>query len=516
MRKLLVLLIGVCFVAGIGMIMSGCGQQTPTINTSNPQPAGLKLKGIVRAITLNGTVGNPVAGATASLSGDIATQTVATNSNGEYVFSNIPDGQYVIFVTAEGYARVRSSAILVKPSSNIPADNTITVTDLYLSSNPVILSFSPTPNSVVANNQTFTVTFDEAMDTSTIVPMLIANGVRTYATSGSTVPLTTSWDSANKVLTITPQAQLITNETYVLGIDTLSSHVADHIRDAAGFPARDDLDQAQALSQNYRVTTGGAPGAPAGVSVVIGSKIISSDATDGSTAYANYADIKGAANVGFYWTPATGVVTGYKIYVANEASGNYILLATATGNVNYYTESMTNIINKLCGSGAAIDPLGTANYPMINKTLYVKVVAYNGDGESAAGSGTAKDMAGPRLSGTAYKSTNWTSDTVLNNNYVLPAITDTHVAYIAFTEPVDPATAGAAGNYTIAGGNVTGAQVMTSSSTSLTTYGGSSYTIVKITADVTVNGNAITVTHGSVKDLAGNTTTYGAAISVTP
>ncbi len=525
MKKLLVLLIGLCFIAGAGIIMSGCGQQTPTINTSISQPSGLKLKGIVRAFTLNGTVGNPVAGAIASLSGDIANQTVATNSNGEYLFSGIPDGQYVIFVTAEGYVRTRSEPVQVKPSANIPADNTITVTDLYLNSNPIILDYTPVQNSIVTNNPTFTVTFDEAMDTSTVVPTLTSNGIRTYATSGNTVPLSTSWNSANKVLTITPQAQLASNESYVLAIPSSA-------KDTAGFSISSGLDQAQALSENYRVTTGGAPGAPANVSVAVGTNILSSDATDGSTAYANYSDIMdNSLNVRFYWTPGTGSITGYKIYIASDAGGNYsrvyaagntgrnyLMVMAVPANVNYYSTSMSNIISALYGSSASIDPIGTANYPMINKTLYVKVVAYNGDGESAAASGSAKDLAGPRLSTTAKDATNWATDTLLDNNYMLPAITNPNVAYIAFTEPVDPATAGVAGNYTLlGGGSITGAQVMTSSSSPLTVFTGGptdAYTIVKITADAAVSTKTIVVNGGSVKDLAGNAVTNSGVVGV--
>jgi hypothetical protein len=483
-------------IAGAVLLIGGCGQSNPTINTSNPQPSGLKLKGVVRTTTLNSTIGDPIAGAFVSLSGDKANQTVVTNANGEYVIENVPDGSYNLIVTAEGHTRNSTTAVAVaiKPSSNIPADNTITVTDIQLDSNPIILSYSPTPMSVVGNRPTIVVTFNEVMDASSVVPTLAAAGIRTMVAGPSTVPLTGTWDSSTspRVLTLVPQADLISNETYTLTINGSAM-------DAAGYAISSAPEQAQELSPEFRVTTGGVPGAPGNVLVVVGTMPMSYEAGVGP----DYANVFNAGNVGFYWTPSSGVVTGYRVYVANSTTGNYHLIGTSTGNANFMDFSMANIITALYNG--TVDPLGTLNYPMINLPLYVKVVAFNGDGESAAASTSAIELVGPRLSATAKRQATWGTDTVLNNNYVLPAITDANTAYIAFVEPVDAATATNIANYSIAGGNVLSATLMTNSSAVLTTFAAGTYAIIKIQADIAVVGAAITSKLGGVKDLAGNT-----------
>jgi len=511
MRRILGVLIGISLM---GVLVAGCGQQTPSINTSNSQPSGLSIRGTIYTTTISGTIGDPISGAVVTLSGDSASYTSVTNSRGEYVFSSIPDGSYNLAVTAEGHKRDTSTAVNValKPSSDVPADNTITVQDIQLDSNPIITTYSPVPNTVISQSPTFVVTFNEAMDTSTVIPGLVAQGVRTFAISGDTVSLSTSWSSDGKTLTMTPEASLISNESY-----TLSVNYGGAARDAAGYALEVTGDQALASTQTYRVTTGGVPAAPSNITVTVNSKPFTSESGTG----ANYLDVYTSGNsVRIYCDPPSsgGLVTGYKFYAAIDAAsaGNYVLLGSDTDN--YFTLTVANLITALYNG--TVDPVTTRNYPFINKAVYFKAVAYNGDGESSAASiGPIKELLGPNVDSDAYSGRTgggYTAE-LLNNNYYLPGLTagtDTKIAYIAFIEPVDPATI-IAGNFTHSAGTVTDATLLTSASSNLGAFWLSlECSIVKITSD-TDFAAAQTITVGSgVKDLAGNATAAGEIATV--
>lgn len=506
---------------GLGLVLvvsiMGCGQQTPSINTSTNQPNGLAIKGVVYDTTLNGTVGAPLVGAVVTLSGDSLNQTSTTNSRGEYLFSNIPDGVYILIVTADGHSRNSTTSVTIKPSSAIPADNTITVADILLGSRPIILSFSPVPDSVVSQTPTFVVAFNEAMDTSTVIPSLFANGVRSFALSGNTVPLLTSWSADNKTITITPEASLVSNETYWFNVDYNS--VA---KDIAGYPLSTGNEQALASGQYYRVATGGVPGAPSNVTLVVGTKIITSDAATG----ADYADIMSGATFGIHWDPSSGNVSGYKVYVAKSADGIYTYLADPTGNQNYLDTNANSVKNALYGS-SSINPVTTGGFPMINTPLFIKVVAYNGDGESApAATGGIKELVPPTLSATAWDGNGtFTNNYVLDNNYYLPAIgTDNTKAYIFVSEPVDPSTV-VADNFEInvtgiiaPARTITGIRLLSQSSSGLRFLGpaplDTAYVVIEITADgaiTPVGGDfyRINAKEGGLKDLAGNAVATG-------
>lgn len=503
MKKLLALLTGLMIAVGLGLGVTGCGQSTPSISTSNSQPNGLAIKGTIYSLTLADTRGGPLPGAVVAMSGKSTTEVTVTNARGEYLFFGVPDGDYILIVTAEGYQRRSTNWVYMKDDYVVPADNTISAKDIELYSDPIILSFTPQPNSVISQTPTFIISFNEAMDQSTVLPTLVPSGVRTYALSGNSVSLLTSWVDA-KTLVITPEAALIANNVYTLNVDPNTKAT-----DLAGFALDNAGEQALELSQTFRVSSGGVPTAPTDLLVTVGTKVLTNDAVVG----VDYADVSGGT-VGIYWKASTGAVTGYKVYAANSASGNYHLISTATSTTNYVDVTMADILTALYGA-TTINPVSTGNYPMINMSLYIKVVAYNGDGESAVGAVSARELVGPRLSATSYKSVNWTTDAVLENNVVLPAITDTHVAYIAFREPVDRTSAGTASNYTIAGGVITDATVMTVASSGLTTFAANAYTIVKLTSDVTVTGKLITAGAGVV-DLSGNPVMTGVSDTVTP
>ena len=508
---MLSLLIGIGLVVTLGMLVSGCGQQTPTINTSNSQPQGLAIKGVVYSTTVAGTKGAPLAGAVVSLSGNSANQTATTNALGEYLIKDIPDGAYILIVTAEGHVRNTATGVVIKPSTGVPADNTVTVADIQLSSSPIIVSISPNPNAVISQTTTFVVVFNEAMDPSTVNPSLSPSGVRTFTIPGDSAPIKTGW-ADSRTLLITPEAALISNEAYLLSIDPNTT-----ARDASGYTLVTTGDLSLAANVNFRVTAGGVPGTPSNLSITVGTKAITSDATG-----ADYADVFGAASIGLHWDPSTGQVTGYKVYVANSATGNYVFLTNATNNRNYVDVTANNILSALYGT-TAIDPLAIGGYPMINIPLYVKVVAFNGDGESAAASASTKELIPPTLNATGWDGNGtFTTPYVLDNNYYLPAIgTDDTVAYVFLSEPVDPATVTtAAFAITAVGGapvrTVVSATLLTQSSGKLRGAGpapmAATYAVVKIVADGSIKdpdaagpmAYQIMAVQANVSDLAGN------------
>lgn len=492
MQKVYKLIFSLCLIALMGVSIVGCGQSTPTINTSNSQPNGLKIKGVIREYTLNGTVGSAIAGAVVALSGDSVNKTVVTNNAGEYVIDGIPDGSYNIVVTAEGYTRNRTNGIVIKPSSFVPADNTITVQDVVLSSNPIMTTISPTPNSIIGSSQAFTVTFNEPMDTSSVVFSLAPTGLRTFVASGTTVPVTVAWDSTNKVATVTPATNMVMNTNYSLSVSSSSI-------DPNGYAIATSADNALALAQSFRVATGGVAGTPGDIMVNYAGTTTLEAATF-ATAYGG-----GNADFRLYWGPATGNVTGYNIYVANSATGAYTWLTNSSTNS---LTTNTNALETALYGNNSINPVSMGNFPLINVPLYVKVAAYNGDGESTAVvAGPLKFKKGPSaVEGHGWNNANFTNDKIYGNSYVLPRLLSTQEAYVGFDAPLDGSTVAAA-NFTITGGTVTAAQLMTNYTADVDSpayWGGTIMSIVKITTNgTTVYGN--TVEAGTaVKDLAGN------------
>jgi len=521
MKRILGLTIGICLIGTLGFMVTGCGQATPTVQTGTPQPSGLSIRGTVYTKTLSGTRGNPIAGAVVSLSGDSASKTTTTDANGEYVISGIPDGSYILVVTAEGHKRSRTS-VTIKPESGVPADNTITVEDIQLESNPIITSYSPTPNSVISQNPTFVVTFNEAMDTSTVIPWLTAAGVRSFALSGNTVPLRTSMPDG-KTLIITPEAALALNQVY-----TLSINPGTTAKDTAGYPLEATGDQALAATVDYRVTTGGVPGSPEGVALNYYKSGISKTLTSDATSGIDFSDIVGMGwndYLKLYWNPPSsgGAVTGYRIYASLDGS-NYVLLGTSTEN--YYSFSVDGLLSALFGT-TSIDPISTQNFPLINKPVYFKVVAYNGDGESAAAvTSGLKELVGPRLDTKAFSGrTGGTgfAAAVQDNNYYLAGLTagtDTKIAYVAFNQPVDSSTIAAANfehndSTGTKKGTVVSATLLTSSSSNLSSvWTGNVYSIVKVVSDTDFAQNDQIKVLTGVKDLAGNQVASGTGDTV--
>jgi len=508
------MLLGIAILT-LGALVAGCGQQTPEVKTTTNQPNGLVIRGVVRGTTLAGNIGDPISGAVVQLgaagavAAGITAKTVAppttTNANGEYIFSGIPDGQYMLIVTAEGYTRSTIIPTWPKSSTVVPADNTITVRDIQLLSEPIILSYSPVPGTVITNTQPIVVTFNEVMDTTTVAFRLAPFAVRTLVADATTVPLTVAWDSATapKVATLTPKAALISNESYVLTVDPTS--VA---QDKAGYllSGGTGAEQAQALAVLYKVSTGGVPGDPTDLTISY------TNAGPVLTTEASYGNTFNTTGLGLGWASPTtgGPVTGYKVYVAYGASGNFTLLATVTpltGSVSNQITMRTDgvgfgndIITQLYGTGAQKDPVCTGGVPFINDICRFKVVAYNGDGESANGATiSGRDSVGATFGGGTSWAT-FNTDAIMANLRKISGLTTSTEAYLGFNEPLSAIAS--AGKIHIGTYEATTATVIMNDSLGL---GGGNLSMVKVTtAGPVFPGDGVTLEAGAVTDLSGN------------
>lgn len=463
----------------IALMLTGCGQNS-TVDTASSQPEGIKIKGIVREVTLGGTVGGAVAGAVVSLAGDSVNKTVTVNSAGEYLIEGIPDGYYNIIITAEGYIRGRVTGLVIKPGSYISADNTITIQDVLLNSSPIISAVSPTPNSIIASNQAITVTFDEPMDPTTVRFNLNPIGLRAYALlPASTGRATTTWDSTGRIATVTPTTNLNMNTVYRLV-------VSPDAKDLKGYPlVYSGSDESLALTQEFRVVSGGVPGAPSGVAVTVNGR------TDEAF---NFWDVANPANgVALNWQPpALTNITGYKVYVAKDGA-NYVYLGAVADNMASFT--VQNIIDAIFGSGTTANPISRRDFPFVNYSVSFKVVAYNGDGETAVVTTALRDKIGPSMSNS------WATmaDVITDQGVFVPGITAAdNSVYIQFNEPIDHSTL-IKDNFTFSGGlTVVSVDFIYTECRNYVTY-----CRIKANGAVSGSGQSLTATSG-VKDLSGN------------
>jgi hypothetical protein len=513
-KKLLILL-------ALTVLIAGCGQQVPQVNTTMAAPGNLVVKGIVYAkyyvkyatgagsdyyVTRNG---GPVVGATVTLTGTYETKTTTSNGNGEYVFENVRYGSYYVKATKDNYQAVPTSL------TTSSVDGSVTTQDLQLSAAPVIRTLSPAANGTIETSAQFVVTFNEPMDTATVRPRIVAAGIRTFA-AGDTVNVSCAWSDGDKVLTITPLNTLSPNLIYSLYLANTFDEVKDKegnilaVRSSSSYGAKvEDKDNAVAEDLNeyftFKTTAGGAPAAPSGLTI----------GTDGGQFTATGVDYAalfgGTADIAFNWLPSSsGNVTGYKVYIARSSTGPWCLLSAPTTNLLTGVDVPTTIRNALfdASAGSAIDPVSTRDFPFINEKIYAKVVAYNGEGESSASTANAIELNPPGRDNTVYSGTSTFPLTELVNGYYLAALSaaDNKTAYIAFNEPVAASTI-ATSNFSISGTNdLTEAVLLTSSSLNLDPGGvwaGDAYSIVRITSATNLSGRTLTIGTG-VTDLAGN------------
>ena len=498
MKNKVPLLFGVLLIT---VLAYGCGQQSPSMNTFFTQPQGVTLRGTIYEFQSNFQLGVPVADAIVTLDGDRGNWTARANAKGEYSFPGLPDGSYIVSVSKEGYSNLNSIwSTPIKSFALKAADNTITTVNAFLFVFPAIKQFSPATGSVITNNQVFKVTFDKAMDTSTVQFVLTSLGLRASLISGGTVQLNVSWSADNKEATINPIGGLNSNEAYRLMIvppTSLLPEPYDTEGNSGLWTWGAIFDESDNVFSDYRVTTGGVPLPPANLQVIVGGQPTS------ELDSFNVADFTEDAQLSWAPSPSTNI-TGYKIYVARSGSlNNYSPLeaksttATSTSN-NYFTSEISKVVTSLYGSLAEVNPISTGNYPFINNTVYFRVVAYNGDGESAPIEVSARDVVSPRA---GFALPNYQAEpfpgAVVNGLFV-PGIdaAEKDRLYIMVHEPVDPATVVGA-NFALDGGlTIVSARLI------MNYFVPSIGSIVEIKASGNLNGRTLTMSN--IKDLAGN------------
>jgi hypothetical protein len=520
-------------------LLTGCAQTMPEVKSGTAVPQNLVVKGIVYGDVyipndyyyVSQVIG-PVAGAIVSLVGSYETKSTVTSDKGEYVFENVKNGSYWVQVTKEGYQQgeeylsteygglMMASAKAASVKASAVADGTIFTVDLDMWINPVMRAVTPLQDSTIETSAVFTVTFNKPMDPATIRPRIVTWGLRTSAV-GDTVNATGSWDASATVLTIIPVSPLIPNEVYRLYLAASFDQVKDKeghrlASSTSTYYAIPVEEHGNVIENNeyftFRTSAGAAPGAPSGAYLTIGGKMITSDATAG----ADFADIFGAATTNVLFNPGSGNITGYKVYAANDPAKNFQLIYSDTLDSNYttgttFTFSMGNLLNAILGETDTSDPLGTGNYPLINQPTYFRVVAFNGEYQSAAAEVSAQDRVPPRFNANVQESIY--AGGLLNNGYYLPELTaslaDVKKAYVAFQEPIDPTTVSST-EFSISGGpHIVNVTLLTRGSSDLGLLAGRDYSILLVETDSDLGMGAYTLTATGIKDLAGNSMITG-------
>jgi hypothetical protein len=549
--------IGIGVTLALGILVVGCGEQTPEVKIETASPQNLVCKGIVygnywleAGSSWHAHSIGPVSSAMVTLVGSYETKSAVTNADGEYVFEKVKYGNYVIEVTKEGYQRGEgyleigemlmygsANASSVK-ASNVP-DGAIFTVDLDMGINPVMRSVLPLPNSTIETDAVFTITFNKPIDTATVRPSFVSAGVRTFA-AGDTVSVSTAWSGNDTVLTVTPLSPLLPNEVYhfYLGPNEFADvkdkegyRLASSTSPSYGIPV---TEQGNVIENNdyftYYTASGGAPGAPSDLMVSIYSGMADYIFTSEATGVNYWHLTETASNINLYCDPPSsgGPITGYRFYAAIEPASvsDFVLLGSTVNN--YYSRTVAELITALYGSGSTVDPLSTQNYPFINKAVYFKAVTYNGDGESTqeASTGALKELVPPLLDVNAWDGNgSFITGYVLDNNYYLPAIgTDTTKAYVFFNEAIDVSTVTTGAFSITANGaapprTILSVNLLVNSRDLLRITGptplGASYAVVEIIADgditqINVTDNyTINAVAGGVKDLAGNVVAAG-------
>lgn len=529
MKKKVLLLLS---LVGIAALIYGCGQATLQANDVSPQPAGLSIRGTVYAAKDDSLTlppfyfsrGDPHPGAYVVLSGSSGTWSTTTDARGEYLFPDVPDGNYQIRVSAEGYQERATVWFFVvgttiKPSEKIPADQTMTIFDIDLWANPIITSYSPASGEVITNDQVFIIKFNEAMETSTVKASLVPLGLRTTAVAQGNAQLNLSWSDGDKTLTITPRDKLISNEVYRLIFDWNvfidppygprdkrgNLLVTPIWIDYFGIPIEINAHDNYA---DYRVASGGVPAAPSNLKIcynILGTITTEADAYD-------YWENLYLTSEAIYlnWDAPTGggPITGYNIYAANGASKEYLKVNSDPITTNCFSADVRTFEATFWPQGVPwSDPVCGGNYPFINNPCRIKVVAFNGDGEGPGVGISAQDTVSPRI--TSAESAGFAGGLLLNL-YYLPAIPalSSGEAYIGLSEPVNPSTV--SGNVTIAGVSLT-ATLLTQFSDYL--FPGV-MSVIKLDAGTTnIRTKTVTIEAG-LKDLAGNSPVSGSGDTI--
>ncbi|MFA4967326.1 MAG: Ig-like domain-containing protein, partial [Candidatus Margulisiibacteriota bacterium] len=495
-KKMFVLL--VLAVVAMGALV-GCGQQTPTVNTTSSQPKGLTIRGTVYGLTIDGNRGNPIAGATLVLNGGAAVSvsgvkslaasyltTTVTGSNGEFVFTDLPQSAYyyygfTVVATKDGYQRNITEDIALTGLTPLPENAEVTV-NIDMDGNPAVLSISPMPGTTIeAAAKTIVVAFNEAMDRSSVRPTLTTKGIRTYAI-GDTQTLTTTWSADSKILYITT-GTLLANQTYNLKLDpsSVAKDVSGYLLETSPPSDSGGLDSttynATVSDFYYRTASSGVPGAPTGLLLTVN-----------NTTEVNYSDVDGGAEaVNLSWlAPSSGSITGYKVYVSPSASGPWALLSSAS--VNTLTSNTTNVNTALYGSMYNADCIRQLAF--VNDAVYFSVIAYNGEGEGSGVTTSKRDSVKPTittLTGAVDRNPATVGIPIVGpTNYETAGATLNMGCYIAFSEPMNTSTLTDAAKYTLStGGPVVSATVK---------YSSGGLTVVELASTTAITPAVTTVT----------------------
>ncbi len=495
MRKLLSFVL----IVGLVAMVAGCAQ-TPEVKSSTAKPADMTIRGTVYGVNQAGVQGNPLDGVVLILSGQSVSRNTVTDANGEYSFTGLPEGRYIVVATKEGYQRNVGTTITLGQVALVPtSDKTEVVNNINMANQPVVLSISPEPGATVeASALTITVVFNEAMDPASVRPALTCQGIRAFAIA-DTQNLTTSWSSDNKTLTITTGALLL-NQTYRLAVtpgniaEDTEGNLIDNTggtTNAGGLSQTIYNNSASSSSLDYRTASGGAPGTPTGLLLSVNGK------ARGNIDYNDV--ILGTEQVNLSWlAPSSGQISGYRVYVSTGSSGPWSLLGSATGNAFGSTVSVVN--TRLYGG--SYDPTCIKHMAFVTDTVYFRAVAWNPEGESTGVATSERDAVEPGVFAVARQ--NPSNVTALSVAGIDASLTDYSAAanldmgcYITFTEPMDVSTLTDATKYTPTVGSVTSATVVFNS-------GGS--TVVELVFSVAnPPANTVTVSGSGPADLSGNT-----------
>jgi hypothetical protein len=249
---------------------------------------------------------------------------------------------------------------------------------------------------------------------------------------------------------------------------------------------------------DYRTASGGAPGAPTGVLLTVNNKTV-----------IDYADAANGSNkVNLAWlAPSSGAITAYKVYVGKSSSGPWERIADDAGNyfieANFFSSEVTDVNEALYGDMYNADCLKMLAF--VTDPVYFKVVAFNGEGETAATAVATRDAVKPTVPGApaggAYQNPGDAALVALGFPASLAAALPNYASsnlgcYIAFSEPMNLASLTDTTKYTPGTGSVNGATVV---------YNSEGLTLVKLTFDTAnVLGSTVTVATDGPVDLSGN------------
>ncbi len=580
MRKMIALVVSLSVFFAAGFLLTGCSQTTPDVKSSGSlsltgtlestnnntttlvgtletninlnnttietvtqiqtqlQPKGLTVRGTVYDSTQNGgfsstsPLGQPLENVTLYLSGAKVSRTTVSDSNGEYIFTDLPanftdTNGYTIVAVKAGLQRTIVSGIRFGNDSSAMPDNSIITQDIQMSSRPVVLSIIPAPGTILTAAVTSTevttieVNFNESMDINSVKPTFTAMGIRTYSLTDDPP---TIWSNDNRTLKIIV-GRMLPNQNYRLLLDfadtarDLSGNVlaktAADIGSSGGI--REEVYDPIAASQYYYRTSASVPGAPSFVNVTFfgGPPYIDDPVWAGLFNYqfgAPIAAINGAQPILFCFGPASGEVTGYNIYLSTNPNGPWFFerQTSVPENLIFPPAVPTTIqgVNMLLFGAFNVDTVPGSGQWLTGKRLafctdpvYVKVTAYNGQGEGPGLiSGAIKDNLQPNA---ILGSGSWLPPIAPNGlpNYAVAGPNQYKGCYLAYNEPPDLVKATNPANYSssTAGVNVTSASL-------------AYYIPGQWVMHLTFNNAAAspsTITISNVTDLAGNSLAPG-------